>query len=139
MFVGRRRVYAARHPDAAPRPPPKAYTDLDVSLESAGGCFATAAEPALSSFAREMLRATPPPNGHAAAPGGREDARAPPRKPPRRRRRRRRRDGRAFRIRKRAPKRRRSGRRRFLLRFLKVLKFLKFLGMFAAAGFASVG
>ena len=71
MFVGRRRVYAARHPDAAPRPPPKAYTDLDVSLESAGGCFATAAEPALSSFAREMLRATPPPNGHAAAPGGR--------------------------------------------------------------------
>ena len=41
LLVGARRAAPSRHPAAPPRPPIKFYTDVDVTLEGAGGCFAT--------------------------------------------------------------------------------------------------
>jgi hypothetical protein len=66
----------ARNPAAPPCPPIKFYTDVDIKIEGAGGCFATSSEPALSSATRELIRMSPPSGGHAAAPGGRSRAAA---------------------------------------------------------------
>ena len=49
LLVGRRRAAPSKAPGAPPKPPMKMYTDVDVVLESVGGCFATSAEPALAS------------------------------------------------------------------------------------------
>ena len=69
--VGRRRFAPARHPEAPSRPPVKLYTDVDVTLENPGGCFAVSSEPALVSLSQQLVRLSPPSNGHANAPGGR--------------------------------------------------------------------
>jgi hypothetical protein len=49
----------------------KLYTDVDVTLEHPGGCFAVASEPALMSLSQQLVRMSPPSSGHANAPGGR--------------------------------------------------------------------
>ena len=80
--VGARRYTTTRHPAAPPRPPLKLYTDLDVNLDDAGGCFATCAEPSLASALREVAsRMSPPPGGRhedspGSIPGGRKAAAA---------------------------------------------------------------
>ena len=62
--VGRRRFAPARHPEAPSRPPVKLYTDVDVTLENPGGCFAVSSEPALVSLSQQLVRLSPPSNGH---------------------------------------------------------------------------